>query len=655
MELTSRWLYHPNSGSCSSEHVSDVSSSAMSDSSHSSTSNDSVNYNRTLSANSQEEFKLCRFAAETPRNINAVWGEGGTTESTSFFERGELQKGYVEVPIHSDVLFVNLPGRIVSALVQSRRIVVEGDGKIRSLPFALDEFNNLAPHTDDGINPLQRRVLHALEKETSTKTFVSCDQADKGKENEENNSVSDNETSGSLVDSTMASLSLASSGASKENEVSSIDSKGSDQKDLLCAIGLSSDQIDRLYNAPVWTPMLRKKSEDEEEESTAGEDQSMSADPSERSWEIAAILRPQITKKGSVIKEKEYLVVWKDWPWYDQWSLTPESFDGDGKRMAAADTRERLVSQMAAYMQQKDKKGFDEMFPSFGRRHDFTNWYRVHLRVVEQAINDELEDLGMAPIYIENWTNDERALINVKYLTRCALSVLNYREVKATGRSLRLQYPDEGAGCNCKDGICTSSCPCIKLMGRDQIRMRSSGKVDVEKLAEATTVECGTTCSCTSDCPSRFAERGRKVPLVVMYTTAKGWSVFAPQIIPAGTFLGVYTGEIIPLCSAISQGISTSYQFTNIHQIPGTKQYVVDASRMGNETRYFNHACGDAANLKAVSLLSRGNLLTNNMLFFTKRMIAKGEELTFSYRGKDMEEQKSGIRCLCTPGCQNRL
>lgn len=38
----------------------------------------------------------------------------------------------------------------------------------------------------------------------------------------------------------------------------------------------------------------------------------------------------------------------------------------------------------------------------------------MHLRVIEQSINDELEDLGMAPIYIENWTNDERVFINVK-------------------------------------------------------------------------------------------------------------------------------------------------------------------------------------------------------------------------------------------------
>ncbi|KHJ80814.1 hypothetical protein OESDEN_19506 [Oesophagostomum dentatum] len=82
--------------------------------------------------------------------------------------------------------------------------------------------------------------------------------------------------------------------------------------------------------------------------------------------------------------------------------------------MAAAETRERLVSQMATYMQHKDKKTFDEMFPTYDRRHDFTSGYRVQLRLIEQAINDELDDLGMAPIYIENWTRDDRAFINVK-------------------------------------------------------------------------------------------------------------------------------------------------------------------------------------------------------------------------------------------------
>ncbi|KAJ1350393.1 hypothetical protein KIN20_006175 [Parelaphostrongylus tenuis] len=137
-------------------------------------------------------------------------------------------------------------------------------------------------------------------------------------------------------------------------------------------------------------------------------------------------------------------------------------------------------------------------------------------------------------------------------------------------------------------------------------------------------------------------QRVRKVPLVVLHTTIKGWCVYTPQVITKGTYLGAYVGEIVPLCSAIENDLPTTYQFTNIHQIPGTKQYVIDASRMGNVTRYFNHACGDAANLEAVSLLSRGNLLTDDKLFFAKRKIFKGEELTFSYLGKDSKKKKSG-------------
>ncbi|EYC20638.1 hypothetical protein Y032_0021g330 [Ancylostoma ceylanicum] len=145
MELTSRWVFRSGSESYGSEPVS--SSSTMSDSSHSLSISDSDDFNRTIIANPKE----------------------------SLFQPGELQKGYVEVPMHSDVLFVNLPQRVVDALLHSRRIVVEGDGKIRSLPFDSDEFSNLEPHTDEGINPLQRRVLHALGKENITKGSESSE------------------------------------------------------------------------------------------------------------------------------------------------------------------------------------------------------------------------------------------------------------------------------------------------------------------------------------------------------------------------------------------------------------------------------------------------------------------------------------------------
>ncbi|WKX93635.1 hypothetical protein Q1695_011136 [Nippostrongylus brasiliensis] len=569
---------------------------------------------------------------------------------------GDSESYEVDIQLPSDFHYVQLPQRVIKALTRSRRVVVQSDGRIRPLPYELDE--NLEPHgcQENVIDPTQRRILHALEMERAR---IVAQESSKGQsvleDNKENEIfVRTDETEQSSAEG------IGSEDISMEESEEGPDEEADDTNmELYSALGFSPAQIDRLINAPLW-PAVPKVVEEMQtslimEEEEDDDDDKEAQAPSERSWEVAVILCPHLVKNENGTKDKEYKVIWKDWPWNDCWSLSPSCFDSGEKRLAAADTRERLISQMATYMQNKDKKAFDEQFPQFHKRHDYSSWHRVQLRLVEQSINDELEALDIAPIYFENWTGDERATIDVKYLTRCAMSISNYREAKAVGVALRMQYPEDGAGCDCKDGQCTPFCPCVKIMGRDQIRMRSTGKVDVDKLAEAITVECGTTCSCGPDCPSKYAERGRKIPLVVMFTTTKGWSVYAPQIIPAGTYLGSYIGEIIPLCTAIAQGVSTSYQFTNIHQIPGTKQYVVDASRMGNETRYFNHACGDAANLKAVSLLSRGNLLTNNMLFFTKRTISKGEELTFSYRGKDAEGPKNGIRCLCTPGCQSRL
>ncbi|VDO93436.1 unnamed protein product, partial [Heligmosomoides polygyrus] len=107
-------------------------------------------------------------------------------------------------------------------------------------------------------------------------------------------------------------------------------------------------------------------------------------DPAERSWEVAVILRPHTVKYPNGSKEKEYMVIWKDWPWNDCWSLAPDCFDDGDKKLAAADTRERLISQMASYMQMKDRKSFEELFPKFHKRHDYTT---ALFRFAQIAIN----------------------------------------------------------------------------------------------------------------------------------------------------------------------------------------------------------------------------------------------------------------------------
>uniref|UniRef100_A0A0K0D666 DUF4258 domain-containing protein n=1 Tax=Angiostrongylus cantonensis TaxID=6313 RepID=A0A0K0D666_ANGCA len=82
----------------------------------------------------------------------------------------------------------------------------------------------------------------------------------------------------------------------------------------------------------------------------------------------------------------------------------------------AARRREKLILQMAACMQRMDERKFHELFPMFSKRHDCKNYHRVRLRLVEESINDMLKKLKIAPIYFENWTENEGAIIDIKLI-----------------------------------------------------------------------------------------------------------------------------------------------------------------------------------------------------------------------------------------------
>ncbi|KAK6047137.1 hypothetical protein COOONC_15356 [Cooperia oncophora] len=323
----------------------------------------------------------------------------------SAFRPGDLEADEVEVPLQSDVHFVQLPRRITNALVRYRRIVVSSSGEIRPLPYEPNEPLQSDDCNTDGIDPVQRRILNALEKERdrnasnqNVPAIESLDSEDAMCENKENIMDSELEKAELSLTDQISSLQCSTTGAEEEmdDEVQEID------MDLYAALGFTPAQIDRLKNAPLWAPLPAKalpdssaaEEEDDTEESSEEGDQK---DPRERSWEIAAILRPHMVKYQDGSKEKEYVVIWKDWPWNDCWSLAPDCFDDGDKKLAAADTRERLVSQMAARMQQRDPQGFEQAFPKFDKRHDYTSWHRVHLRMIEQSINDELEGPWVAP------------------------------------------------------------------------------------------------------------------------------------------------------------------------------------------------------------------------------------------------------------------
>ncbi|KAL1750657.1 hypothetical protein FB107DRAFT_175729, partial [Schizophyllum commune] len=169
--------------------------------------------------------------------------------------------------------------------------------------------------------------------------------------------------------------------------------------------------------------------------------------------------------------------------------------------------------------------------------------------------------------------------------------------------------------------------------------------------------ECHDGCRCGSSCPNRVVQEGRQVPIAIKKTLHKGWGVFnGPAILQCGQYVGTFTGELLtPEEAAARDGQPRT---------PGAPM-VIDASRAGNFTRFFNHSCD--ANLSSIGVFSNEpNNSTPKLAFFANRDIAPGEELCIRYMsvtsrdgagdaaesgqdgtGDAAETGEDGTRCLC--------
>merc|ERR1712220_30467 len=75
---------------------------------------------------------------------------------------------------------------------------------------------------------------------------------------------------------------------------------------------------------------------------------------------------------------------------------------------------------------------------------------------------------------------------------------------------------------------------------------------------------------------------------------------------------------------------------------------VYDGTDFGNIARFMNHACDPNCEIIKVEC----GLQYPTVAFFTKRSIAVGEELTWTYDKGGGKKKKDGVRCLCgAPQC----
>ncbi|RCN47804.1 hypothetical protein ANCCAN_06141 [Ancylostoma caninum] len=182
-------------------------------------------------------------------------------------------------------------------------------------------------------------------------------------------------------------------------------------------------------------------------------------------------------------------------------------------------------------------------------------------------INRRLSAFHIAPIFIESWTRRRPAPIYFDYLPRSTLSVRVHREMQEASAKLRWRYPTRADGCLCQGGKCElGQCPCLVY--------KEKGAVMI----------CGQACGCNDSCPSSYLKKERQVPLVLFHTRYKGWGVLTPVEIPAGTFVGLYTGHITDVENELL--LDNTYVFEINQQVEsGVGRYAVDGTWSGNISR----------------------------------------------------------------------
>jgi [histone H3]-lysine4 N-trimethyltransferase SETD1 len=134
----------------------------------------------------------------------------------------------------------------------------------------------------------------------------------------------------------------------------------------------------------------------------------------------------------------------------------------------------------------------------------------------------------------------------------------------------------------------------------------------------------------------------RKKALMFGKSRIHGMGLYACEDIPPGDFIIEYNGEVIRRAVAdvrektyVRQGMGDSYLFRL------TADLVVDATRKGSIARFINHSCDPSVFAKIITVSGEAKIV-----FYSKRAVRSGEELTYDYKFA-FEEEDSKVACYC--------
>lgn len=188
-------------------------------------------------------------------------------------------------------------------------------------------------------------------------------------------------------------------------------------------------------------------------------------------------------------------------------------------------------------------------------------------------------------------------------------------------------HDDDGERCNCSSDASKRGCV--------------DGCVNRVLFLECNSHNCGYGGDPDRLCSNRSLQRRVTKKVIPKPTGGKGWGLFAGEAIAAGEFVMEYVGEILD--DAACEQRLREYKAAgerHYYLLEITREQVIDAGRMGNETRFINHSCN--ANCEAHKRRVGDD---TRIGIFACRDIAAGEEITYDYQYTAFTEDR--WRCQC--------
>lgn len=294
--------------------------------------------------------------------------------------------------------------------------------------------------------------------------------------------------------------------------------------------------------------------------------------------------------------------------------------------------------------------------------------------LVVDDISNGRENLKIPAV---SYRRDDKAPDDYHYVTEFV-----EREPMNVDKSLKIMSPC-ACSTDCEDGRC--NCTSYNKSGR---YYDSKGCLAPEYDVSAPEIvyECNFGCKCNpKSCQNRVIQRGLRYKVALFRTKSRGWGVRTLETLRRGSFIGVYSGELIttesswkrdddtylfnltccatiPQPPAVTEDPPAGEDQTNSDdaaEVPDEQQqqlghtnnkvqFVCDAKFFGNFTRFINHSC--EPNVIGVrSFTTHQDPRFPYIAFYTNKEVSAGSELTLNYGDNYwlVKCKRDSIYCLC--------